>query len=236
MRIHYHHERTVQMPFDQYLKESYFSNSRMGEIDRGYPLVQTDKMRIGKEVDMILAGDNKSTGMSKKARKIADRIQSSPAWQIVKDSIKQPSVFGKFVLSTEEQQAGWCPSCENERTIVTGGAHCANELCEEFMLVYKTQPRRTPAFEAPFKTRPDYLCRKCTVDLKVTEVRLKYIPDLITQLKYERQMWIHRTMCQVPESYLMIHSVPDKKTVLKKITTCYEDEIINFVILNGSDI
>lgn len=194
MTLRYEHSSMVShMPFDIYLAQQYFSNSKMGEIDRGYPLVQTDKMIQGKEVDMILAGENESTGMSKKARKIADMIQSSPAWQIVKDSIKQPSVFGKFVLYQDD----------------------------------------VPSFEAPFKTRPDYLCRKCTVDLKVTEVRLKYIPDLIAQLKYERQMWIHRTMCQVPESYLMIHSVPDKKTVLKRITTSYEDEIMNFVILNG---
>lgn len=235
MTLQYHHERTdTALDFDQYLMMPHFSNSKISEIDRGYEIKQTEKMHRGKEVDMILANGHPGTGLSKEAIRIAKKIESSVAWSVVKDSIKQPSLFGKFVLHTEDTTGGFCHICGDERTIVRGSAHCPNDQCAEYMVEYKAQPVRTPAFEMSFKTRPDFLCRRCTVDLKVTEVKLKHIPDLISQMKYERQMWIHRTMAQVPNSFLMIHSVPEGKTVLVPVATDYEDEIINFLIINGS--
>jgi hypothetical protein len=191
--LRYEHERTVEMDFDKYLKEPHFSNSKISEIERGYPIVTTSKMTLGKEVDMILANGHPGTGLSKQAVKIAAKIESSPSWVLVSGAKKQPSIFGRFVIDG-----------------VDG-----------------------PMFTAPFKTRPDFLGRNCTVDLKVTESRLKYLPGLIEQMKYPRQMWIHRTMAHVEKSYLMIHSIPDKKTILIPSEEDWTDQLMNFIMLYG---
>jgi hypothetical protein len=68
-------------------------------------------------------------------------------------------------------------------------------------------------FEMPVTGRLDYLLiDHAVIDLKVT--MSKDIHALIQFMKYDNQLWNYCKMAKVDKAYLMIHSVPLKKTEL----------------------
>jgi hypothetical protein len=69
------------------------------------------------------------------------------------------------------------------------------------------------------KTRPDiYLPNIATIDLKVTAEPLRNLNSLIEFMGYEEQCFMHRTFCSTPESYLLVYSSKDNKSVLRQCT------------------
>lgn len=71
-------------------------------------------------------------------------------------------------------------------------------------------------FVMPVKGRLDYLLPDIAViDLKVTQS--KNIKELIKFMQYDNQVWHYSKMANVDKAYLMIHSVPLKKTEIVSI-------------------
>lgn len=71
-------------------------------------------------------------------------------------------------------------------------------------------------FVLPVRGRTDYFMKDVAVlDLKCT--KSKNIRSVIEYMKYKEQIWLYAKLAQVSKGYLLVHSVPLKKTELIKI-------------------
>lgn len=88
-------------------------------------------------------------------------------------------------------------------------------------------------FTMPVKGRLDFLLKGyAVIDLKVT--KSKDLRSLIEFMGYKNQLWNYCKFPNLPTAYLMIYSIPLKKTELVKIdcrsntNTFWEDKILKF--------
>ncbi len=71
------------------------------------------------------------------------------------------------------------------------------------------------AFTMPTTGRLDYLLPgHAVIDLKVTKSKHAAVPGLVDYMGYKNQLWHYAKMAKVNKSYLMIHSIPSKSTIL----------------------
>lgn len=88
-------------------------------------------------------------------------------------------------------------------------------------------------FKLPVRGRLDYYLKgSCILDLKVTSE--KNIDALIAFMGYENQLWHYAKLAEVKSAYLLIYSVPLKKTFLRVVgcsgnySEFWSDKIIKF--------
>ncbi len=69
------------------------------------------------------------------------------------------------------------------------------------------------AFTMPTTGRLDFLLPgHAVIDLKCSKSKIKDIPTLIEFMGYENQIWHYCKMSKVDKAYLMVYSIPDKRT------------------------
>lgn len=90
-------------------------------------------------------------------------------------------------------------------------------------------------FELLVKGRLDfYLDNMAVIDLKVTWS--KDVDALIKYMGYQNQLFGYCKMANVPKGYIMIHSVPLKKTFIREVTIGNSNEFWQDAILNFGSI
>lgn len=100
-------------------------------------------------------------------------------------------------------------------------------------------------FEMPIKGRLDYLLKdKCVIDLKVTQTKC-IVPGqataLIQHMGYNNQLWHYARLANVKDAYLIVHSVPARKTHLIKVDVSatindfWANQILNHGRVNGAN-
>lgn len=73
-------------------------------------------------------------------------------------------------------------------------------------------------FIMPTTGRLDWLLpNHAVIDLKCTKAKVSQLDGLINFMGYNNQVWHYCKMSGVEKAYLMFHSIPDKKTIIRFI-------------------
>ena len=193
--------RHDNLPFEDYLKLPGFSHSFLKNYYNGVQKFfnRTDKVVIGKVVDLILSGG--VPDIKDPLYPIGKRI----AYHIHKE-------YGD-VIELMEKQAAYTAELQYLKFLMTG------------------------------KFLPDFTLKNTmVVDLKVTHEKItskKKLQDLILYMGYHNQLWGYSGVAEVPDAYIMAHSVPLKETIIEDMrniipnwwnasNTFWEDKIVQF--------
>lgn len=92
--------------------------------------------------------------------------------------------------------------------------------------------------EISIKGRTDYDIKNLiTLDLKVSNTKIKDIPTLVTHMGYKNQLWNYANLNKSKKEFLLIYSTKDNKPILYDITSqdkYYNEFWADKILMNGT--
>lgn len=199
--------RYDNIPFEDYLKLDGYSFSFLKQEQFGIAkqVFESDKIKLGKLVDAILT-DPENVDMFNPMYSIAKDISAK-----IREDFPFIDKFSKQVSFTGIAEF------KDNKTV--------NQE-ESDTISY-------PSFKMKVKGRLDYLFEKhAVIDLKVTAE--KNVKAIIEFMQYPNQMWNYCKLAGVNKAYIIIYSVPLKKTFIELVdcksndNEFWEEKILKF--------